>query len=538
MIKFDNLIKNATTSVFELLPTKSLDLLYTLRTDLVSPEIFHDFLKRFITPQSILLNKDKRSIILKTLPKDKADELASIISKNKINNPYEFLSKHKFSSDKDKETLFSFFEITYDGSLEKNDKKDYKNKVDCKYGLFDHQIEALNKIRNILIENDRVLLHMPTGSGKTRTAINFACEYLRSKKTTVVWLASQEELCEQAYDEFQKAWHNLGNREISLHRLWGSENPNLENFDDGFIVAGLDKIYSVLKKNSQQIRSLSDQNNSLIIFDEAHQAIAKTYKEITEYLIGPFKGAAKLIGLTATPGRTLLDINKDKELSNFFNLKKVTLEVRGYENPVRYLIDNNYLAKPNFYTVEGLLDAKLDNNEIQNLIDGKDLSPTTLKRLGADDKRNVKIIDKCIEIAIKHKRIIVFTSSVEQSDALAFVMASEGYDAVSISTMTSSYDRQKFINDFKNNDDHTKFIFNYGILTTGFDAPKTSAILIARPTTSLVLYSQMVGRALRGTEADGTKEADIYTVVDGGIAQFKNIEAAFKNWEDVWNDIK
>jgi DNA repair protein RadD len=73
------------------------------------------------------------------------------------------------------------------------------------------------------------------------------------------------------------------------------------------------------------------------------------------------------------------------------------------------------------------------------------------------------------------------------------------------------------------------------VLTTGFDAPKTSGAIIARPTTSLVLYSQMVGRAARGPLAGGNEHAEVATVVDTGLPGFTSLVDAFHNWEDVWS---
>ena len=78
-------------------------------------------------------------------------------------------------------------------------------------------------------------------------------------------------------------------------------------------------------------------------------------------------------------------------------------------------------------------------------------------------------------------------------------------------------------------------ICNFGVLTTGFDAPNTSAAIIARPTKSLVLYSQMMGRATRGTRAGGNKACEIITVVDHGLPGFGDVAEAFVNWEDVWS---
>ena len=87
---------------------------------------------------------------------------------------------------------------------------------------------------------------------------------------------------------------------------------------------------------------------------------------------------------------------------------------------------------------------------------------------------------------------------------------------------------------FKAASDEPRVIVNYGVLTTGFDAPQTSAAVIARPTKSLVLFSQMVGRATRGERAGGNKRAEVATVVDTRLPGFCNMADAFDNWEDVW----
>ena len=78
-------------------------------------------------------------------------------------------------------------------------------------------------------------------------------------------------------------------------------------------------------------------------------------------------------------------------------------------------------------------------------------------------------------------------------------------------------------------------IFNYGVLTAGFDAPRTRCVIIARPTTSLVLYSQMAGRAMRGPRAGGNPKAEILTVADTNLPGFGSVTDAFTNWEELWS---
>lgn len=111
----------------------------------------------------------------------------------------------------------------------------------------------------------------------------------------------------------------------------------------------------------------------------------------------------------------------------------------------------------------------------------------------------------------------------------------KGFNADAITANTSPQERERLITRFKDDAPDTKILCNYGVLTTGFDAPRTSAALIARPTKSLVLYSQMVGRAIRGAKAGGNETAEIITVVDKELPGFGSVAEAFTNWEDVWD---
>ena len=77
-------------------------------------------------------------------------------------------------------------------------------------------------------------------------------------------------------------------------------------------------------------------------------------------------------------------------------------------------------------------------------------------------------------------------------------------------------------------------LVNFGILSTGFDAPNTNAVVIARPTCSLVLYSQMVGRGLRGPKMGGTKDCKIIDIKDNFDA-FDSVHDAFKFYDDFWS---
>ena len=207
---------------------------------------------------------------------------------------------------------------------------------------------------------------MPTGSGKTRTAMHIVAEHLKTHEPTLVcWLAQNAELLDQATDEFEKAWSYLGNREVDVLRFWGNKSADPLSATDGFIVAGLGKMHAFDVRNPASMLRLADRT-SLVVIDEAHQAVAPTYASILSALHSKRPNTA-LLGLTATPGRTWSDITEDQKLADFFDNRKVTLEVEGYTDPVIFLIDAGYLARPKFRTLNSQSGLALTEKDLQEL---------------------------------------------------------------------------------------------------------------------------------------------------------------------------
>jgi len=405
------------------------------------------------------------------------------------------------------------------------------------FGLFQFQRRAADRVWNALDAGfGRVVLHMPTGAGKTRTAMHIVSRFLNTCEPGVlVWLAASAELLDQAAEAFHDAWTTFGNRSVTLTRFWGDHGPDLSEVHDGLVVAGLQKMHAYASRDPLALLRLGARVK-LVVVDEAHQAIAPTYRALITKLAETGTNNA-LLGLTATPGRTWSDIGADKELSAFFGERKVMLEVEGWEDPVSYLMNEGYLAKPTFRRLEYEPSPELQKTLGATVRDGEDYSEEALSALASSRDRNVAIISELRRlIEAGHRRILLFAASVRHAEIVAAALSALGFDARVVTGTTPAAKRRRMIKAFRSVSDTPMILCNFGVLTTGFDAPNTSAAIIARPTRSLVLYSQMVGRATRGPKAGGNRTCEISTVVDIGLPGFGDVAEAFANWEDVWNE--
>ncbi|MGQ4808302.1 UvrABC system protein B [Candidatus Entotheonellaceae bacterium PAL068K] len=487
-----------------------------------------------VEPSEALRDPEMRERIICMLPLPKARELGGRLGAKDERTLYDDLCAAA-ANPAALPVLHSFFGVVRDVRAPADMSPDTMRTV-AGYALFDHQRAAADRVKQRLADTPRkVVLHMPTGAGKTRTAMHIVASHLRHHEPMVVcWLAQNAELLDQAADEFETAWRFLGNRETGLIRFWGHRKPDVLDIQDGVIVASLAKMSTLDNRDPATLVRLADRV-SLTIIDEAHQAIAPTYAAILTALYSKRPHNA-LLGLTATPGRSWSDIGEDRKLSDYFDGCKVTLEVEGYDDPVTFLIDQKYLARPIFRTLNSDAGLKLSENDVNVLSSAIDVPEQILERLGTDTQRNLKILSVVEDLMTRHRRVIVFAPSVKNARTLTAILSIRGHEAFVVTGQSNAAERERIIRRFRSNANRAMVVVNYGVLTTGFDAPATSAAVIARPTRSLVLYSQMIGRATRGKRAGGNDEAEIVTVVDPHLRGFGSIADAFKNWEDVWDE--
>jgi len=511
---FDTLLARADDETLQyLVGPPAVRLLNAFDPTLARPSKLREICIQLHAPESLLREPEARRRLIELLLRDEAACLARLLGHGS-ENPHDSILRTRFRRGSHEETvLFGYLSVTGDDEGPPPERRGVES-IAASYGLFGHQRSAQQDVLEILAGPDpRVVLHMPTGSGKTRTAMHVVCNRLRQQEpSVVVWLAYSEELCDQAAEEFETAWSHLGDRQLSLYRFWGS-NRKLDICDvtDGLVIAGLAKTYERAKRDGDFISRLADRT-CLVVIDEAHQAVAETYRFLLNYLVDR-KSTTGLLGLTATPGRTWNNPSRDEELARFFRYNKVALEVPGYDNPVKYLISEGYLARFTVRPLPYTSDHEFTAEQLQTLATALDVPETMLRALGEDEKRNLAIVKEIEHMVHRHSRILVFAATVDHAILLATVLQARGIEGAVITGQTPEAERSRIIANYKSSDPVPRVLCNFGVLTAGFDAPKTSAAVIARPTTSLVLYSQMIGRATRGPLVDGNSDTEIVSVV-------------------------
>lgn len=424
------------------------------------------------------------------------------------------------------------------------------------FELLDYQVYVKEQLLTIInSENDvnRVVVHMPTGTGKTKTSMHTLVEYYLNtlqKQGLIIWVAHTNTLLEQAEETLENVWGKLGVGSINVYRLYSKYNDIVSIKSTGVLFIGVQKLIQISKKD-EELSSLISEITRLVIFDEAHKSTAYETKKAIQRIIRYKAGVRKaLIGLTATPGRNANEEFSNIELAEFYNKNIITINPLVIEQlrVTQFKAFNQNLSKMNIisYFQERRILAKLkreileyDDNEINKKITSMntklknydDLPPEVVRVFSENIHRNSKIIERIEQLVNDKKQIILFACSVEHGKFLTSVLQVKKIKAKEVYGETQSFRRVEIIKQFKRNE--INVLINCGVLTTGFDSTNINCVFITRPTNSVVLYSQMIGRGLRGPKMGGNEECLLVDMKDN-LSKFKNDDEIFKYFNNYW----
>lgn len=393
----------------------------------------------------------------------------------------------------------------------------------------------------------RGLLSMPTGSGKTRVAVQAIVEAMRDDgfRGGVLWVADRDELCEQAVESWEQVWRSLGVEagRLRISRMWSGQPRPADTSELHVVVATVQTLHARLSNLAAEYKFLKD--FKLLVFDEAHRSVAPTSTSVMQEVglthrrrnDGPL-----LLGLTATPYRGR-NQEETARLVHRYGQNRLDAGVFDSDDPrevIGELQDLGVLARADQRMIEGgtfqLTVEELE--EMSKFGRGDDrqrhllawLPASVEDRMTRDSQRTERIIEAYLTHIGPDWPTLIFATSVEHSKTLAALLNMQGITARAVNGTTESATRRRVVDSFRNGEIHA--LVNYGVFREGFDAPKTRAIIVARPVYSPNLYFQMIGRGLRGRKNGGDDRCLILNVRDT-IDNFGE-HLAFSDLDSLW----
>ena len=353
-----------------------------------------------------------------------------------------------------------------------------------KIELFDYQEDMKARIEKALCLHRSVMAQMPTGTGKTYLLTAVIDSFVRANPKAKVWIVAHRRELVSQIDETVRKFHSYSSATSSLL-------SSVKAMSIQWLMRHYDEI---------------EEEPGLIVIDEAHHALAKTYKEMWERF-----PKAKFLGLTATPCR----LNG----KGFTDLFDVLVQSWG----VPEFISKGRLATYDFVSIKS-------DGVTQRLID-------SLQKRGADGDYQNKEMDmllnkkpsidrlyRSLEEFGKDRKGIVYAINISHAQKITKLYLEHGVKAIAIDSKTPAMERQQDIEAFKKGD--IQVLVNVDIFSEGFDCPDVEFVQLARPTLSLAKYLQMVGRGLR--VAKGKKNCVIIDNV--GLYRVFGLPSQVWNW--------
>lgn len=420
---------------------------------------------------------------------------------------------------------------------------------------FEHQKMAfrnMNKLFTFPISGYKgSLLVLPTGGGKTFTSVNWICQNVVSRNIKVLWLAPSLYLLEQAEKTFKEELICTSNRDFVNMRIVSSSSSHcnsgsIKPSDDILICTTQSAIKAynsdgLLDSNGNLaktpfkkfIDSVSD-NELFIVVDEAHHAPAYGCRNLLLELRNDIKNLY-ILGLTATP------VHNDERISGWlWKIFNEGIEREGicYEADKTLLESQNILTPPKFIEKNTNMEFEVDDKVYKNItLKHKDLPENIIDELASKQGRNDLIVSDYLNNKDEYGKTLIFADRWFQCEYLVNALNKNGVKANCVyskiakrsnendsSGRRNNKDNEQILEDFRNN--KYDVIVNVKMLTEGVDVPDVKTIMVTRQTTSPILFTQMVGRALRGK------------LVGGGDKDYANIVLFTDKWTRLMPFIK
>lgn len=346
------------------------------------------------------------------------------------------------------------------------------------FQLRSYQSDAVTAtLKHFRKTNESAVIVLPTGSGKSLVIAELA----RLANGKILVLTHVKELVEQNHQKYESYGLEAGIYSAGLKQ----KNTDLQI------------TFASIQSAARNLTDFSEKY-TLIIIDECHRVnidkknedSSNQYQQVINQ-VRTSNPDVKLLGLTATPYRLGMGWIYRKHYRGIIRSEEPRpFEQCIYELPLRYLIKQQYLTEPK------LVDATIEHYDFSSLQEnssGEYRQSDINQLLDKNHRVTQGIIEQVIELAQQRIGVMIFAATVEHAEEILSYLPSS--ESALVIGATENTVRDQLIQQFKQQ--KIKFLVNVSVLTTGFDAPHVDMIAILRPTQSVSLYQQIIGRGLR-----------------------------------------
>lgn len=485
----DHLTKQGVDVLQPLLGQPIVDLLMYVGQEVSTAEVMADLIIAARGAPVILKESSIRKLLIEHLEEVDVRNLCSLLGMSS-SAPRTTLGGVDFDRPNAIATLFQWYGIPY--VRDEDPDNGSTRRILSKEKLRKYQQPAYRQLRKILQNECRtILVHMPLGAGKLRLVSTAVLEALRSdpEDRTVFWIAPDACLCEEALNELETVWDNLGCRDTTVYRLFGEKEAfSLDSIVGGLVIADirtfLSATSSLISRSGNGgggLAKFGSHLSSLVFADAEHITLPEMQCVIEKVR---FQGSkVNIVGICAATGPAteeniamkmiadaydeIVQINEDDVLAALHSYGEIDpVHVHLLPSPVKEL---NYQ--------EDQISVQ------QNILDG----------LASNIERNKYLLDKLLDISKSEIRVVFYATTAFQARTFSELLKLKG---VPSSTITSDMPKERQAQEIAlfENDINKQVLCVHGALISASAVKDVTAVVIALPTISGALLHEMVGR--------------------------------------------
>ena len=505
-----------------LLGEQVVDLLRHVGPEALAPEVMANIIITSQGASEVLCNVVARALLIERLNSDETYNLCAVLGLP-TDAPRLTLSHVNFDLPNKREQLLSWYNVVFE--VEGVDAELSRN-ISAPGVLSLFQEPAYRRMLGLLRQpRTRMLVHMPFGAGKLRAVVTAVLETFRSEAEgkSILWLAPDDCLCEDALEELEVVWRQLGLRDVTSYRVFGGRGAlPMDVVRNSIVVANANEFSKAMADPDAEATvssSLEKFGNALrcvVLSDAEHVLIPGVAKALHALAEG---ADWSLIGISASPELAIrANANPDDLLASYQqNVVELTAD-----NPFDALRQAGLVDPINVVqVVSPVTSLPLSDSSIV-------LSVEMVKILEENLERSKVLLDLLHTLAQDGHRIVFYATSARQARTFAGVLPLRGTSAAAVTGDLNVNARQQEISRFAAHA-HSQVLCVHGVLVSSSQTPGVTACVLALPALSSAVIHEMVGRLATGRAAPASP-LQVHAIRDP-VPEYLRVIDALQHWD-------